>query len=161
MAESLTRFSSVDEMLAAWHPTTPVYCIYPQVYRDTARSFVQEFPGRVLYAVKSNDHPAVIRLLYEGGVRHFDCASVPEIKRVQTLCPDATCYFMVPVVLREAAEEAGQLLGVRHFMVDHDSGLDALTKALSPPGDVIFARMAVSHDAASMDLSSKFGAPPA
>ena len=123
---SLPAVVNVAGMLRARKPVSPVYCIYPHVYRETAREFVGGFPGRVLYAVKANDHPDVIRLLYEGGVRHFDCASVPEIARVRAACADATAYFMVPVRLRGAAREAQEKYGVRHFMVDHSSGIGPL-----------------------------------
>jgi ornithine decarboxylase len=159
MTDAPNHFSTVDDLVADWRPGIPVYCIYPHVYRQTARSFLRGFPGRVLYAVKANDHPAVIRLLHEGGVRHFDCASVPEIERVKAQCPRATCYFMVPVLLRGAASEAARRYGVRHFMIDHPAGLRSLAQEIPLNGKVLFARMAVSHDAASMDLSSKFGAP--
>ena len=153
-------FASVDEMLRSLNPREPVYCIYPHVYRRNARSFVANFPGRVLYAVKANDEPAVIRLLYEGGVRHFDCASVPEIELVRGQCPDASCYFMIPVTLRGAVGEAFHDHGVRHFMLDEHARLDAMAAEIPLNRTVVFARMAVSHESAMMDLSSKFGAPP-
>jgi ornithine decarboxylase len=129
------------------------------VYQATTAAFLAGFPGRVLYAVKANDDPSVIRILNRAGVRHFDCASLPEIRLVRKLCPDATCYFMVPVTVRGAFEEAFQDHGVRHFMVDHPAGLEILETGVSMRDSVVFARMAVSHDSAKMDLSSKFGAP--
>ena len=96
MERETIRFASVGDMLSAWRPHEPVYCIYPDVYRETARAFLDGFPGRVLYAVKANDDPAIIRLLNQAGICHFDCASLPEIALVKTHCPEATCYFMVP-----------------------------------------------------------------
>lgn len=153
-------FSSVGEMLSACNPAEPVYCIYPHVYLETAKNFLRGFPGRVLYAVKANDDPRILRLLNQAGVRHFDCASLPEIKQVRMSCPDATCYFMIPVYLRGAVEEAYHAHGVRHFMVDHASGIESLASRIPLEHCVVFARMAVSHDAAFVDLSSKFGAPP-
>jgi ornithine decarboxylase len=137
-----------------------VYCIYPHVYRETAREFVDGFPGRVLYAVKANDHPEVVRLLHEGGVTHFDCASVPEIELVRTMCGGATPYFMIPVRLRGAAREAQDRFDVRHFMVDHVSGVAALAGEIDLRRSVVFGRMAAHHESAMMDLSTKFGAPP-
>jgi ornithine decarboxylase len=153
-------FPSVRALLADRRPVQPVYCIYPQTYESTAREFVESFPGRVLYAVKANDHPEIIRLLRRGGVRHFDCASIREIDTVKRACDDATCYFMVPVRLRGAALQAQNEYGVRHFMVDHLSGIEPLTSEIDAAGSVIFARMAVHHSAALQDLSSKFGAQP-
>ena len=153
-------FPSIAGMLGSCRPLSPVYCIYPHVYVRTAREFAAGFPGRVLYAVKANDHPEVIRLLHEGGVRHFDCASVPEIARVRSVCEDATAYFMVPVRLRGAAREVQEKHGVRHFMIDHLSGLDPLAREIDMGRSVVFARMAAHHKSAMQDLSSKFGAPP-
>jgi ornithine decarboxylase len=153
-------FSSVPEMLRKMQPTQPVYCIYPEKYRNNAREFLDGFPGRVLYAVKVNDDPGVLKLLYEAGVRHFDCASVPEIRLINKVCPGSICYFMIPVWLRGAAREAWQEYGVRHFVVDHPDGLETLKAEIPLENCVVFVRMAVSHKSALNDLSTKFGAPP-
>ena len=147
-------------MLESRRPLSPVYCIYPDIYIRTAREFVAGFPGRVLYAVKANDHPEVIRLLHEGGIRHFDCASVPEIVRVHSVAKDASAYFMVPVRLRGAARDAQEKYGVRHFMIDHVSGIESLAREIDMSRAVVFTRMAAHHRSAMQDLSSKFGAPP-
>jgi ornithine decarboxylase len=154
-------FISVAELLRRPPPREPFYCIYPGLYRETAQAFLHEFPGRVLYAVKANDDPDVLRLLRQAGVEHFDCASLPEVERVKAVCRDATCYFMVPVALRDAAGCAYREHGVRHFMVDHPDRLTTLAREIHLPDCVVFARMAVSHASAMMDLSSKFGAQPA
>jgi ornithine decarboxylase len=154
-------FPSVAAMLRERRPVAPVYCIYPEIYTTTAREFVAGFPGRVLYAVKANDHPGIIRLLFDAGVRDFDCASVPEIARVRAVCADATAYFMVPVRLRGAAREAQEKYGVRHFMVDHPSGIEPLAREVDMSRAVVFARMAAHHQSAMQDLSLRFGAPPA
>jgi ornithine decarboxylase len=160
MEMTAKSFASVAGMLQSSRPTAPAYCIYPEVYRETVKAFVAGFPGRVLYAVKANDHPAVIRLINEGGVTHFDCASVPEIERVRSICPGATAYFMVPARLRGAARQAQDNYGVRHFMVDHLSGLAPLAGEIDMTRAVVFARMAAHHQSAMQDLSTKFGAPP-
>lgn len=158
-AESKT-FTDVASMLRAKSPTAPVYCIYPKVYADTVKQFITGFPGRVLYAVKANDHPEIVRLLHRAGVSHFDCASLPEIELIHNVCPGATAYFMIPVRLRGAAREAQSKFGVRHFMIDHMSGLKPLVDEIEMKHAVVFARMAAHHRSAMQDLSSKFGAPP-
>ena len=154
------QFERVEDMLRAWRPQEPVYCIHPHVYRETAEAFLRGFPGRVLYAVKANDDAEVVQTLYSAGIGHFDCASLPEVALVSGLCPRATCYFMVPVSPRGDVGRAQQEFGVRHFMVDHPDRLDALAEEIEFDRCVVFARMAVSHASAMMDLSSKFGAPP-
>lgn len=157
----MNSFQSVRDLLHVWQPEMPVYCVYPHVYIDSTQHFLRGFPGRVLYAVKSNDDPAVVRMMHQAGVTDFDCASLPEITLVTENCPGATCYFMVPVRLRGAAHIAQEKYGVRHFVVDHPKGLELLASEIDMKKSVVFARMAVHHNAAIYDLSSKFGAPPA
>ena len=156
----MNSYQSVRALLHAWQPEVPVYCVYPHVYSDSTRNFLQGFPGRVLYAVKANDEPAVVRLMYQAGVTDFDCASLAEIALVSENCPGAKCYFMVPVRLRGAARAGQEQYGVRHFVVDHLKGLDLLASEIDMKRSVVFARMAVHHNSAIYDLSSKFGAEP-
>ena len=156
----MNSFQSVRHLLNDWQPEVPVYCVYPHVYNDSTQSFLRGFPGRVLYAVKANDEPAVVRLMHQAGVIDFDCASLPEIALVTENCPGAKCYFMVPVRMRGAARIAQEQYGVRHFVVDHLKGLDLLAGEIDMTRSVVFARMAVHHRSAIYDLSSKFGAPP-
>lgn len=151
-------FNNVGEMLTALEPIDPVYCVYPHVYRETAEEFLTGFPGRVLYAIKANNDPKVLRALFASGISHVDCASLQEIKEVHAVDKTAHCYFMNPVRLRGAARTAQRDYGVRHFVIDHASGLDLLLKEIDPKKSVIFVRLAVHHASAMVDLSSKFGA---
>jgi len=154
------KFSDVGSLLRTERPENPVYCIFPHVYRETAREFLEGFPGRVLYAVKANADPTVLKLLSDAGVCHFDCASLPEIALVDKINPAAKKYFMIPTRIRGAAATAQEKHGVRHFLVDHLSGLSQLVEEIEPSRSVIFARMAVHHESAMEDLSVRFGAPP-
>ncbi len=160
MSVATEKFSDVGSLLRTERPENPVYCIFPHVYRDTAREFLEGFPGRVLYAVKANADPTVLKLLTDAGVCHFDCASLPEIALVDKINPNATKYFMIPTRIRGAAATAQEKHGVRHFLVDHLSGLSQLVEEIEPSRSVIFARMAVHHESAMEDLSVRFGAPP-
>jgi len=160
VSDNLEQFTDVASLIRSERPKEPVYCIYPHVYRDTATEFLQGFPGRVLYAIKANPDPTVMQLLIDSGVQHFDCASLPEIGLAHTLAPDATKYFMIPTRLREAAKTAQNEYGVRHFLVDHLSGLAQLETEIDASRSVIFARMAVHHESAFENLSARFGAPP-
>ncbi len=154
------QFNNAADVIAAENPHLPVYCVYPNVYRKSTRRFLDGFPGRTLYAVKANNHPLVVRTLYDNGVRHFDCASLVEVELVARLCGDATIYFMNPARLPGHARLAQQKFGVRHFVVDHHSGLQPLLEEIDAARSVIFARMAVSHESALENLSKKFGARP-
>lgn len=151
-------YKNVAAMLSDLQPIDPVYCVYPHLYRETAEEFINGFPGRVLYAIKANNHPKVLRALFNAGIAHIDCASLQEIKDVRAVSENAVCYFMNPVRLRGAAKSAQEDYGVRHFVVDHASGLELLLKEIDPKKSVIFVRLAVHHASAMVDLSSKFGA---
>ncbi len=151
-------FNSVYEMLTKLQPIDPVYCVYPHVYRETAEEFIGGFPGRVLYAIKANNEPKVLRALFDAGIAHVDCASLQEIKEVHAVDDNAVCYFMNPVRLRGAARTAQQEYGVRHFVIDHASGLKLLLQEIDAKKSVIFVRLAVHHKSAMVDLSSKYGA---
>jgi ornithine decarboxylase len=156
------RRPTVDEVVAADRPEEPIHCLRPAVVADTARDFVQGFPGDVLYAVKCNPDPAVLRALHDGGVRHFDCASLPEIRVVRSMFPDAAIHFMHPVKARGAIREAWQRHGVRDFVLD---SFDELAKirtevaATGVPGALgLVVRIALPKGGAKLDLSGKFGA---
>jgi len=153
------HYDRVELLLQQLNPAEPVYCIYPHVYRQSASQFVAAFPGRVLYAVKACAEPAVIRILIEAGVRHFDCASLTEIEIVKSVDSSVECYFMVPVLMRGEARIAQERYGVQHFVVDHVSAIDRLAREIDLSCSVLFARMAVHHKAAMQDLSVRFGAP--
>ena len=147
-------------MLASLDPVAPVYCVHPGRLATAADEFLTGFPGRVLYAIKANNDPVVLDALYAAGIRHFDCASLREIEAVTPKYPDATSYFMSPVRFPGDAGAAFNDHGVRHFMVDSVAAVAALVREIDADRCVIFARMAVSHESAIEDLSSKFGATP-
>lgn len=160
MANATEKFSDVRELIRTKRPKEPVYCIFPHVYRATVKDFLKGFPGRVLYAIKANSEPSVLRLLTEARVRHFDCASLPEIALIDTIEPNAKKYFMNPARIRGAAGTAQEEHRVRHFVVDDLSGMSQLAKEIDTARSVVFARMAVHHESAMEDLSVRFGAQP-
>jgi len=160
MENKTEKFTDVGSLLRSERPKHPVYCIFPHVFRQITTEFLSGFPGRVLYAVKANSDPRVLRLLTDAGIRQFDCASLPEIELIDSINPDAKKYFMVPVQIRGAARTAQEKHGVCHFMVDHLSALPRLLGEIDTSRSVIFARMAVHHESAMEDLSARFGAPP-
>jgi ornithine decarboxylase len=152
-------FASSAEMVASLQPTVPVYCVYPEVLRGLARDFLRGFPGRVLYAVKANPEPRVLEPLWSAGVRHFDTASVAEMRTVHGVAPEAVCYFMAPVKFPGAMREAFASHGVRHCVVDHADELERVVREVPATELTLFVRMAAHEPAALYDLSEKFGAP--
>lgn len=154
-----TRFASVDDVIDRLNPSYPVFCIFPDILRERARTFVDGFPGTVLYAVKCNPHPYVLRALWEGGIRHFDTASIFEIAKVAEQFPDAHCYFNHPVKGRGALDSAVDVYGLKDFVVDDMHELD---KVIQYAGTdiTIEVRLATPKGRAVYNLSAKFGAPP-
>jgi ornithine decarboxylase len=156
------RRPTVDAVIAADRPEEPVHCLRPVTVAATARDFVQAFPGDVLYAVKCNPDPAVLRALWRGGVRHFDCASLPEIRLVRDMFPDATIHFMHPIKARGAIREAWARHGVRDFVLDSPDELAKIRTAIAATGVTgalgLIVRIALPKGAAKLDLSGKFGA---
>src|SRR5262249_20912222 len=101
-----TALPTVDAVVARERPADPLLCLRPTVIAGAAQRFAAAFTGDVLYAVKCNPDPRVLRAVWAGGVRHFDCASLPEIALVRRLLPQAEVHFMHPVKSRPAIHAA-------------------------------------------------------
>ena len=157
------RLPGVDAIVAAEAPHEPLHCLRPKVIETAARTFVGVFPGSTLYAVKCNPEPRVLRALWAGGVRHFDCASPAEIALVRQMFPAAAIHYMHPVKSRTAIREAARRHGVSDFVLDSEPELRKIvaeTETLAHDRRGLFVRLAVSNGGA-YDLSGKFGAAPA
>ncbi|WP_428484491.1 type III PLP-dependent enzyme [Rhodopila sp.] len=156
------RLPSVDQVVAADRPEEPMHCLRPTVVAGTARAFVQAFPGDVLYAVKCNADPAVLRALHDGGVRHFDCASLPEVRLVRGMFPRAAIHFMHPIKARGAIREAWARHDVRDFVLDSAEELAKIRTEIAATGVAgalgLIVRIALPRGGAKLDLSGKFGA---
>lgn len=156
--------STVDELVAIERPEEPMHCLRPTTIAATAQTFVDAFPGDVLYAVKCNPEPAVLRAIRAGGVQHFDCASLAEIALVRQMFPDADIHFMHPVKARGTIREAWARHGVRDFVLDSVAELTKIlqeTAATGVAGDLgLIVRLALPKGSAVLDLSGKFGAAP-
>src|SRR5512147_55825 len=156
------RLPGVDAIVAAEAPHEPLHCLRPKVIETAARTFVRAFPGSTLYAVKCNPEPRVLRALWTGGVRHFDCASPAEIALVRQMFPAAAIHYMHPVKSRAAIREA-QRHGVSDFALDSEPELYKIiaeNEALAHDQRGLFVRLAVSNGGA-YNLTGKFGAAPA
>jgi ornithine decarboxylase len=153
-----TLLPSVDDLVAVERPDVPMHCLRPAVVTEAAATFVGSFPGDVLYAVKCNPDPAVLEAVWAGGVRHFDCASAPEVALVRGLFPDAHIHFMHPVKSR-AALRAAWAAGVRDTVLDCEGELAKIIEETSPQDRGLLVRLALPRGKAAYDLSGKFGAP--
>jgi ornithine decarboxylase len=154
-------YGSAAALLSVRSSADPVICVRPRALVAAARAIVSAFPGDVLYAVKCNDEPLVLRALWAGGVREFDTASIAEVRRVRAFLPEARCHFMHPVKSPEAVAEAYHDHGVRRFVLDHADELAKIVEATGPADDLeLFVRLAVPGDGAVLALTGKFGCSP-
>ena len=146
----------------ALQPAAPVTLVRPEAALDAARFFVSAFPGKSFYAVKANPSPHLIELLWAGGIRHFDVASIAEVRLVRGLLADAVLAFMHPVKAEEAIAEAYHVHGVRIFSLDTHEELAKIVRACStdgvPAADLtLCVRLKVSSAHSKLSLASKFG----
>jgi len=157
--------ASVDSLVTSERPEEPVHCLRPETIAATARLFTAAFPGDVLYAVKCNPEPRVLRALWAGGVRHFDCASAAEVSLVRQMFPEAEIHFMHPVKSRAAVRDAWSRQGVRDFVIDSLDELAKIVEETRARRDKrrlgLIVRLAVAGKGAAYDLSGKFGAASA
>ena len=153
------QITCVDNLIETMRPADPVHCLRPAVLSATAARFVASFPGDVLYAVKCNPEPAVMRALYEGGIRHFDAASPAEVRLVRQMFPNAEIHYMHPVKSPGAIHQAYFDYGVRDFSLDSAEELEKLLEQTENADDLgLFIRLALPKGPAVYDLSGKFGA---
>jgi ornithine decarboxylase len=154
----LPAFASVGDVLRAYEGDDAIFVLYPKRIAAAARTFLNGFPGKVLYAVKANPHPAVIKTLWTTGVRHFDVASTREVDLVQSVAPGAKLYFMHPVKSRAAIRHA-YAAGVRDFSFDTADELQKMMEATGYASDLtLHLRIALPKGGAAMPLTGKFGA---
>ncbi|HEX4173136.1 MAG TPA: type III PLP-dependent enzyme [Acetobacteraceae bacterium] len=155
---------AVDDLVAVERPEEPMHCLRPHAVVEATRAFVDAFPGNVMYAVKCNPEPTILRAVCAGGVTRFDCASIAEVRLVRQMFADAAIHFMHPIKARGAIREAWAQHGVRDFVLDTHKELAKIleeTAATDVHGDRgLIVRLALPERRAVLDLSGKFGATP-
>ncbi len=155
-----THFPDVRSVIESLKPGFPVYCLRPAELQRCAKLFLDNFPGRVLYAIKCNPHPLVIQSLYDAGIRHFDTASLTEVATIREMYSDADAYFMHPVKARAAILSAHDVYRVDHWVIDHENELEKMIDVVGPGnGQVVLVRIRTKSFGAAFELSDKFGAP--
>ena len=109
----MQKFKSVEQIINQLKPEKPIYCIRKNSIRSAVKYFSNNFPGKILYAVKTNPHPAVIQTIIDSGVEQFDVASIEEIKSIRNFSQSAKCSYMHTVKSRESIKEAYFNYGVK------------------------------------------------
>ncbi len=157
----MRKFKDVNELVNTLKPDHPVYCIRPESIKTSTEFFKKKFPGKVLYAVKTNPNEKVLKHILSNGINHFDVASINEIKLIKKLKLDAKLYFMHTVKSRESIQEAYFDLGVRDFALDTKDELMKILESTKQAKDLnLYIRIVISNEHAEIDLSRKFGALP-
>ena len=155
----MQKFKSVEELVNQLRPDKPVYCIRKKSILSASKFFQKNFPGKILYAVKTNPHPEVIKTLLKSGINQFDVASLEEIKAIRKFDQLSQCSFMHTIKSREEISEAYFKFGVKTFALDTKDELIKIIESTSNARDLeLFVRVAVSNEHAEIDLSKKFGA---
>ncbi len=162
----MDQFSSALSLVRALAPVSPVTCLRPAAAVRASRYFLENFPGEILYAVKTNPRPEILDAVYRAGVRRFDVASIAETRLVTERFPGAHVSFMHPVKNRDAIAQAYFQYGVKDFSLDSADELEKILAATGcatgVAGDLgLLIRLKVPNVHAKMDLSAKFGIAPA
>ena len=157
----MRKFRDVDELVNELKPDYPVYCIRPESIKKSTKFFKDNFPGKVLYAVKTNPNEKIIKQIVSNGIEDFDVASLNEIKLIKKIKPEANLYFMHTIKSKESISSAYFDYGVKNFSLDSKDELRKILEATNQAKDLnLFVRIAISNEHAEIDLSRKFGALP-
>ncbi|MBD1150241.1 type III PLP-dependent enzyme [Pelagibacterales bacterium SAG-MED29] len=157
----MRKFKDVDELVNELKPDYPVYCIRPKSIKQSTKFFKDNFPGKVLYAVKTNPNEKIIKEIISNGIEDFDVASLNEIKLIKKIKPESNLYFMHTIKTKESISSAYFDYGVKNFALDHKDELRKILEATNQAKDLnLYVRIAISNEHAEIDLSRKFGALP-
>ena len=154
----MQKFKNVDELVSQLKPERPIYCIRKNSIHIASKNFQNNFPGKVLYAVKTNPHPLVLKAIVESGIENFDVASIKEIEDIKRVSPNAKCSYMHTVKSRESIKESYFKYDVKAYSLDTKEELIKIIESTNHAKDLeLFVRVAVSNEHAEIDLSKKFG----
>lgn len=152
------NFRDAQELAKALRPDIPILLNRPHAARRAARYFVDCFPGKSLYAVKANPSPALLKLLFDEGVTHYDVASIDEVRLVKAALPSAVLCFMHPIKSESSIREAYNDHGVRVFSLDSLEELEKIERATNNARDLtLCVRIKVASEFSQISLAAKFG----
>jgi ornithine decarboxylase len=159
----LHEFPDALAVVRALRPDDSITLLRPHAAMRAARFFAEKFPGKSLYAVKANPSPALLQILWDSGITHYDVASLGEVRLVNKFLPDATLCFMHPVKSERAIAQAYHNHGVRIFSLDSQDELDKIVRATAKDGVAaadleLCVRIQVSSEHSKLSLAAKFGA---
>ena len=154
----MQKFKSVDELINQLKPVEPIYCIRKNSIQLASKYFQNKFPGKILYALKTNPNPIVLKTIVESGINNFDIASIKEIETIRKISPNSICSYMHTIKSRESIKEAYFKHGIKTFSLDTKDELIKILESTNQAKDLeLLVRVAVSNEHAEIDLSKKFG----
>ena len=157
----MRKFKSVNELVNTLKPDHPVYCMRPEEIKRSVNFFKKNFPGKILYAVKTNPHEKVLKQIITNGINDFDVASLNEIKLIKKINSKVNLHFMHTVKSKNSISSAYHDYGIKSFSLDNKDELRKILEATNQAKDLkLFVRIAISNEHAEIDLSRKFGAHP-
>lgn len=166
-SSSKKDLSTVENQVLELKPSVPVYFVRPNSIKRAANFFLKnfktpKFASDILYSVKSNPDAAVLKHLFDAGIKHFDVASMAEVKLINDLFgKEVEMYFMHPVKSREAIFDAYFNHGIRDFSLDSADELNKILEVTNNAKDLgLHVRLAIPNSHAAIDLSGKFGILP-
>ena len=155
----MRKFSSVDELINTLKPEDPVYCIRPKSIKKSIDFFKNHFPGKILYAVKTNPNEKILKIIINNGIQNFDVASINEIKLIRRIDSKVKIFFMHTIKSRESIKEAYFKYNIKDFALDTKEELQKILEETNNAKDLnLYVRVAISNEHAEIDLSRKFGA---
>jgi len=155
----MQKFKSVEDLVNRLRPVEPVYCIRKNTINLASKYFQKKFPGKILYALKTNPNLTVLKTIVDSGINNFDVASINEIQTIKKISPSANCSYMHTIKSRESIEEAYFKYNIKTFSIDTKDELIKILESTKKAKDLeLFVRVAVSNEHAEIDLSKKFGA---
>ena len=68
----MRKFKDVNELINEIKPEYPVYCLRPESIKKSTKFFKDNFPGKVLYAVKTNPNEKIIKqiIIYTNSIEY-------------------------------------------------------------------------------------------
>ena len=155
----MKKFKSVEKLVNQLKPNDPVYCIRKHPIINASKFFQKNFPGKILYAVKTNPNQEVLKTILDSGINQFDVASIKEIETVKKLNNKVKCSYMHTVKSRDNIKQAYFKYGIKTFALDSKEELIKIIETTNYAKDLeLFVRVSVSNEHAEIDLSKKFGA---
>ncbi len=153
------HWSTPEAYIAAEKPEEPVFCLSTTALTQTARHFLNGFPGETAYAVKANPETTILLSLIAAGVRRFDVASPDEIAEVIDLAPEARLQYNNPVKSRSEIMFALKR-GVRAFAADSAAEIEKIADCAGATPLLLSVRFRLPILTAAYDFGAKFGAEP-